>query len=368
MQFTIPTKKITQLLTFVIGVVEKKQVLPILSHVLFCIKHNQLRLTASDLELELICSMPLDIDVKDAKVSLPARKLLDICKSLHGDSQMSFRLQEQVMHIAAERAKFSLMTLPASQFPQTMEQTSPQPQVQFRMKQSALKSALEQVAFAMAVDDFRYYLNGTLIELLGNKACFVATDTHRLAYAEQPLEQPASQKYKCIVPRKAVHELIRLLSGEETVEVLLFDNCIRITNNLFTFTAKLLEGEFPNYQRAIPEKNQQMFVIDSALLKGALARATLLLDQKIQGLYLHLDKDTLKILASNQDNEQSEEVLNIDYAADALQVSYNATYLLDILGVIHTSQLRFCIADNRSAMIEEVDGDASVYLVMPIRD
>ena len=170
------------------------------------------------------------------------------------------------------------------------------------------------------------------------------------------------------MPRKAVHELIRLLSGEESVEVLLFDNCIRITNNLFTFTAKLLEGEFPNYQRAIPEKNQQTFSIDSALLKGALARATLLLDQKIQGLYLHLDKDTLKILASNQDNEKSEEVLNIDYAADALQVSYNATYLLDILGVIHTSQLRFCIADNRSAMVEEVDGDASVYLVMPIRD
>ena len=203
---------------------------------------------------------------------------------------------------------------------------------------------------------------------MGNKACFVATDTHRLAYAEQPLEQPVSQKHKCIVPRKAVHELIRLLSGEESVEVLLFDNCIRITNNLFTFTAKLLEGEFPNYQRAIPEKNQQTFSIDSALLKGALARATLLLDQKIQGLYLHLDKDTLKILASNQDNEKSEEVLNIDYAADALQVSYNATYLLDILGVIHTSQLRFCIADNRSAMVEEVDGDASVYLVMPIRD
>ena len=400
MQFSIQTKKLTQLLTFVIGVVEKKQVLPILSHVLFSIKNNQLRLTASDLELELICSLSLDTDVKDAEISLPARKLLDICKSLHGDSPITFDLQDHVMHVSAETAKFRLMTLPASQFPKTMERGTmeqvtmerghQQSSVQFYMQQSDLKNALERVAFAMAVDDFRYYLNGTLIEIIGNKACFVATDTHRLAYTEQQLEQ-TKQKHKSIVPRKAVYELIRLLSGEESVEIKLSDQSIQVSNNLFTFTSKLLEGEFPNYQRAIPAKNHQVFRIHTALLKEALSRATLLLDQKIQGLYMHLDQGTLKIMASNQDNEQSEEILHVDYTADALQVSYNAGYLLDILHVMHTEQLYFYIADNRSAMLEQagviadnvatgtgnataddkgtdISTNASLYLVMPIRD
>ena len=152
MQFTIQSTNLTQLLNFVIGVVEKKQVLPILSHVLFSIKNNQLKLTASDLELELICSVPLDMDVKDAEISLPARKLFDICKSLSGENQIVFSLQGSVMHITAENAKFRLMTLPASQFPQMTEQVNHEVLAQFSMKQSDLKTSLERIAFAMAVD------------------------------------------------------------------------------------------------------------------------------------------------------------------------------------------------------------------------
>ena len=140
MQFTIQNAKLTPLLNFVIGVVEKKQVLPILSHVLFSIKNNQLKLTASDLELELVCSAPLDTDVTDAEISLPARKLFDICKSLSGESQISFNLKDNVIHIAAESAKFSLMTLPASQFPQMTEQVNQEVLAEFSIKQSDLKA------------------------------------------------------------------------------------------------------------------------------------------------------------------------------------------------------------------------------------
>ena len=368
MQFTIQNAKLTPLLNFVIGVVEKKQVLPILSHVLFSIKNNQLKLTASDLELELVCSAPLDTDVTDAEISLPARKLFDICKSLSGESQISFNLKDNVIHIAAESAKFSLMTLPASQFPQMTEQVNQEVLAQFNIKQSDLKASLERVAFAMAMDDFRYYLNGTLIELIGNKISFVATDTHRLAYTEQQTEQSAKTKHRSIVPRKAVTEMIRLLAGDDPVEVKLFDNSIKITNNVFTFTSKLLEGQFPNYQAAIPEKNDQTFVVDTLILKNALTRATLLLDQKAQALHLQLVDNQLKILASNSENEQSEEILAIDYNHAELQISYNASYLRNVLDVIETAQVQICIADNRSAMVEEVEGDQSFYLIMPIRD
>ena len=243
MRFVIKSAELARLLSFVIGVVEKKQVLPILSHVLLGIKHNQLRLTASDLELELICSISLEVDVKNAEISLPARKLLDICKSLPGESQISFSLQGNVMRIVSGSAKFSLMSLPASQFPQTLEDVNQDLLAQFSMKQSVLKASLEQVAFGMAVDDYRYYLNGTLIELTGSKISFVATDTHRLAYAEQVVDQQMKGRHRSIVPRKAVTELIRLLAGDDLVEVKLFNNCIRVAGNSFVFTSKLFHSE-----------------------------------------------------------------------------------------------------------------------------
>lgn len=366
MHFTIQREALLKPLQLVAGVVERRQTLPVLSNVLLVVQGQQLSLTGTDLEVELVGRVELDEPAETGEITVPARKLMDICKSLPGDALIDIRLDEQKLLIKAGRSRFSLSTLPANDFPSVEES---QGSLTFVVAQSKLRRLIERTSFAMAQQDVRYYLNGMLLEVSAGQLRAVATDGHRLAMCALEAGIAATDKHQVIVPRKGILELQRLLTEpDEAVSIVLGLHHIRATTGDFTFTSKLVDGKFPDYQRVLPRNGDKMVVGDRQALREAFSRTAILSNEKYRGIRLQLASGLLKIQANNPEQEEAEEELQVDYFGDALEVGFNVSYLLDVLGVMTTDQVRITLADaNSSALLQEAGNDDSTYVVMPMR-
>ena len=366
MHFTISREALLKPLQLVAGVVERRQTLPVLSNVLLEVRGQQLSLTGTDLEVELIGRVMLDDRAVDGEITVPARKLMDICKSLPSDALIDIRLDEQKLLVKAGRSRFSLSTLPASDFPSVEES---QGSLTFVVAQSKLRRLIERTSFAMAQQDVRYYLNGMLLEVSAGQLRAVSTDGHRLAMCALEAGVAAQDKHQVIVPRKGILELQRLLTEpDEAVSIVLGQHHIRATTGDFTFTSKLVDGKFPDYQRVLPRNGDKLVVGDRQALREAFSRTAILSNEKYRGIRLLLASGLLKIQANNPEQEEAEEELQVDYFGGALEVGFNVSYLLDVLGVMTTDQVRITLADaNSSALLQEAGNDDSTYVVMPMR-
>lgn len=350
----------------VIGAVERKQTMPILSNVLIKAQNGELNITATDLEIELIAKSNIDI-IEEGAVTLPAKKLYDICKNLPDGADVSLTVNDgDKATIASGRSRFKLSVLPANDFPSLDDINVTH---SFSMPQVTLRKVIEKTAFAMAQQDVRYYLNGLMVELSSNTVRAVATDGHRLALSETEAEIQVSEPKQVIIPRKGVLELVKMLNDEDQdVVISLSNNHIRVDMLGIQFTSKLIDGRFPDYQRVIPTDGDKVVSTEKQEFRLALTRTAILSNEKYKGVRLALNGNTLSIQTHNPEQEEAEEELQVDYAGEAIEIGFNVNYMLDVLNVLQEDTITIEFKDSKSScLLQEKGAQTSKYVVMPMR-
>jgi len=364
MKLTAGREALLKPLQAVIGVVERRQTMPILANVLLVAKDGEVAITATDLEVELVASATVEVDTA-GEVTVPARKLLDICRALPDEASLSISVSGERLLVKSGRSKFSLTTLPAAEFP-TIEDINAGQSVE--LSQALMGKLLEKTHFAMAQQDVRYYLNGLLLETGKKFLRAVATDGHRLSLCQVELDTAKLTEQQVIVPRKGVLELQRLMTGEGDLKVELGTNHIRIHLDGNRFTSKLIDGRFPEYERVIPKATENQLTADRELLKGALQRTAILSNEKYRGIRLVIKSGSVVLQAHNPEQEEAEEELEVSYTGDEIEIGFNVNYLLDALGAIESDQVTLAVVDgNSSCLLREPGNDDCKYVVMPMR-
>ena len=368
MKLNLVRETLLKPLQLVIGVVDRKKTLPILSNVLLSIEIDQLSITGTDLEVELIGQIKLDKNITETScLTVPGRKLMDICRALPENAPIELHRDKEKVILRSGRSRFMLSTLPAKDFPAVERRDS---QLQLSISQADLRRLLQRTHFSMAQQDVRYYLNGLLLETYSNKLRAIATDGHRLAANNLYINTKTEHRLQSIIPRKGVLELLRLLSEDkESTIIRIGNNHISVSTNDFTFTSKLIEGRFPDCERVIPKVGNKRFVIDRNILKQALSRTAILCNEKFKGVRFELRQGLLRILANNPEQEAAEEEININYTAEDLDIGFNVNYLLDILNAVNPGNilLTFSTADS-GVLINEAESESdSAFVVMPMR-
>jgi DNA polymerase-3 subunit beta len=364
MKLTASREALLKPLQAVIGVVERRQTMPILANVLLVARDGSVSVTATDLEVELVADANVQVDAA-GEVTVPGRKLLDICRALPDDAEVSISQSGEKLMLKSGRSKFSLTTLPAAEFP-TVEDINAGQSVS--VAQAALARLIEKTHFSMAQQDVRYYLNGLLLETGAASLRTVATDGHRLALCEVTVDGGDLPEQQVIVPRKGVLELQRLMTGEGELTIELGTNHVRIQLEGIRFTSKLIDGRFPEYERVIPQDTSNTMSADRGLFKAALQRTAILSNEKYRGIRLIIRSGGLLLQAHNPEQEEAEEEIEIGYDGEEIEIGFNVNYLLDAIGAIESDEVSLSLVDsNSSCLLREPGKDDCKYVVMPMR-
>lgn len=365
MNITIQREDFLKPLGFVAGVVERRQTLPILANVLIRFEGGKLRLTGTDLEVE-VTALGQGASGGSGETTVAARKLLDICRALPAKAVIDMRLDNEKVVIKSGRSRFTLLTMSPADFP-SIETT--QWDQTIGVAQQDLKALLAKTHFCMAQQDVRYYLNGLLVEVSGDRLRAIATDGHRLALSEAGLASGSASERQVIVPRKGVIELMRFLEDSEApVELQLSGNHIRAELRDLTFTSKLIDGRFPDYNKVIPTAHSKIISVSRGEFIETLNRVAILSNEKYRGARLALSHDRMSITAHNPEQEEAREEIVIDYAGDELEIGFNVTYLTEAVSALDSDTIEFGLTDANSSCTIRAPGDkARVYVVMPMR-
>jgi len=351
----------------VAGIVERRHTLPILANVLLRKDGARIEFTTSDLEIQVRTSAELGGDEGQLSTTVGARKLIDILRALPSDQVVTLSAAQNKLTLTAGRSRFTLQTLPAEDFPLVNE--SAEFGATFTVPQKALRGLVEQVHFAMAVHDIRYYLNGILFIAEGRTLTLVATDGHRLAMAQGELETEVLARQEVILPRKTVLELQRLLKDDDTpIEMRFAGNQAKFAFSGLQFVTKLVEGKFPDYNRVIPKHHKNAIVLGRAPLLACLQRAAILTSEKFKGVRINLEPGVLRIASSNAEQEEAREELEVDYAGDPIETGFNVTYLTDVLSNMGQEMVKIELQDGAaSALFSVPEQPGFKYVVMPMR-
>src|SRR6056297_3047916 len=343
MKFTAPREILLKPLQAIIGVVERRQTMPILANMLLVVKNDQLLVTATDLEVELVASADVDVE-SEGEITVPGRKLLDICKALPDGVTVSVAVKGDRVQVQAGRSRFNLSSLPAAEFP-TVEDI--QASQSFSLPREAVERLLEKG---------ERYLRA------------VATDGHRLALCEVAVPDQNLPAQQVIVPRKGVIELQRLLDGSGDLTIDIGSNHIRIQVDGIRFTSKLIDGRFPEYARVIPQDPPNVLTADRGTLRQALQRAALLSNEKYRGIRLDIKDSGVVIQAHNPEQEEAEEEVEVEYSGEDIEIGFNVNYLLDALAAVESESVKLGLTDNNSScLVTDLDRDDSKFVVMPMR-
>ena len=365
MKFSLSREALLKPLQLVVGVVERRQTLPILSNVLLSLDGSRLAVTGTDLEVEIIGHADVVSADEAGEVTVSARKLLDICRSLPEGASVKFSSSDGKAQVVSGRSRFTLATLPANEFPSV---DNGENNIEFDIDAAILKNLIDATSFAMAQQDVRYYLNGMLWEVSANKLRAVATDGHRMALCDAECSIEVSELTKAILPRKGVIELSRLVADEGSVRVAMGSNHIRVNGSDYCFTSKLVDGAYPDYDRVLPKGGDKLVEGNRAELKQAFGRTAILSNEKYRGVRIMLSNGAIKMVANNPEQEEAEEEVGVDYAGDELEIGFNVSYLLDVLNVLKGDAVRLTLSDSSSsALVEDAADAAAVYVVMPMR-
>ena len=363
-----PQDQVLAALQAVSGIVERRHTLPILANVLIRKTGNQVELTTSDLEIQVRTTVEFDGDAGNLSTTVGARKLIDILRSMPADQTVSLTSNQNKMTLQGGKSRFTLQTLPADDFPLVQEAADFGPA--FSVPQKALKGLINQVHFAMAVHDIRYYLNGILFVAEGKNLTLVATDGHRLALAQAELDTDIP-KQEVILPRKTVLELQRLLKDgkdDDAIEMRFAGNQAKFSFSGMEFVTKLVEGKFPDYNRVIPKNHKFKLTLGRAPLLSSLQRAAILTSEKFKAVRLTFEPGLLSIASSNAEQEEAKEEIEIDYAGDKIETGFNVTYLMDALGNMSQDMVSIDLNDSASsALITNPEQSGFKYVVMPMR-
>ncbi len=365
MEFTVNREILLPALGKVTGIIERRQTLPILSNLHLVASDNQVTLTGSDLEIEVKTALPVALEAA-GEITLPARKLVDICRSLTEGSEIRLRMKEDRCLVTSGRSRFTLGVLPATEFPLM---AAVQDGFEFAITESVLKRLLDKTAFSMAQQDVRYYLNGILLDFNPATLTVVATDGHRLAKFTSDVVVNMTDARQVIIPSKTVLELRRQLSNSDgDVTIILGEkSCHMVIGNL-TMTTKLIDGRYPEYERVIPHNLSEVAFLKKDELKRALARTAILSNDKYKGVRLNFDPGTLKLQAQNPEQEEAEEDIELEYTSDSIAIGFNVSYLVDVMNVIDGNEVQVQFQDaNSSSIWRGRNADDEAYVVMPMR-
>ena len=365
MNLTTSRESLLRPLQTVMGVVERRQTMPILSNVLMVVKDDKLSVTATDLEVELVAGSSIDEVKVPGEITVPGRKLLDICRALPEESTVNFKMDGDRLIVKSGRSRFVLSTLAAADFPVVEDIEANR---EFSLGQADVRRLLDKTHFSMAQQDVRYYLNGLLLEIGGGFVRAVATDGHRLALSEMEVDDQPDAVQQVIVPRKGILELQRLLGDGEEINISLGTNHIRATLDNVRFTSKLIDGRFPDYDRVIPRPEGNTLTASRDYLRSALQRAAILSNEKYRGIRLDLASKSLRIQANNPDHEEAQDEIEVDYDGDEMEIGFNVNYLLDALAAVETEEVEVGFVDaNSSCVIHSPGNEESKFVVMPMR-
>jgi len=373
MKFSIGIDDLLPAIQSVIGVVEKRQTLPILSNILVNVSDGEFKITGTDLEVEITTIIAIEDSSLNFDFTVPAKKIFDICKNLDSGVILNFELIENKLILKSKKSRFTLITLSAENFPNLEPMTASS---EFTIAQSDLKFLIDSTQFSMANQDVRYYLNGLLFEIYNDELRSIATDGHRLAYAcidglTNTINIPKDSTQQLIVPRKAITELNRLLSDTKSViNLSISSSHMNIVFDHLSFTTKLIDGRFPDYQRVIPatELCTKNIIADRHVLKQSLARIAVLSTEKYKAARLEFRENNLIAVVHNPEQEEAEENLIIEYTGEEFSIGFNVGYLVDALNAVNEDQVVLSLTDaNSSCLISGLNNDAAKYVVMPMR-
>jgi len=348
----------------VIGVVERRQTMPVLSNVLLIARDNRLSVTGTDLEVELVSTISLNVQ-QPGEITVPGRKFLDILRSLPEGTSVTLTVESDRLVIKAGRSRFTLTTLAATEFPLVDEINAQQV---LKLPQADFKRIIDKTHFSMAQQDVRYYLNGMLLESEGGKLRAVSTDGHRLGLCETTLTERVTGKQQVILPRKGVLELQRMLGSQGEVEFSIGTNHVRCKIGDIRFTSKLIDGRFPEYTRVIPANANKIIDADRNTLRQSLQRTAILSNEKYRGIRLNIKPNLLTLQAHNPEQEEAEDQLGVNYEGTEIEIGFNVTYLLEALSAIETERVHIALSDsNSSCLVTAEPADGARYVVMPMR-
>lgn len=367
MKYIINREYLLAPLQQLVNVIEKRQTMPILSNVFMKFDNNQLSLTGTDLQIQIISSLTI-ASSETVETTVSARKLLDICKLLPNQAEITLELKTNKLIITSGRGRYALATLDASNFPKFSENAMAN---QFSIKSKELKKAFNKSIFCMANQDVRYYLNGLMIHIFNDKFNLVASNGHRLGRYEGKIEQATGYEKKLIIPRKGVLELSRLLDdSEQALPIQFSESNIKLIIGSLNFSAKLIDAQFPNFSRTYNQEFFDIIKLDRDTLKDALTRVAIFSNEKAKGIYLDFGANLLKMSSHNLEHEEAEEELSIDFPQQQIiSISFNAQYLLEAISNIDSTTVHMIIAKNASTCLIEDSNDSSYqYIVMPLKN
>tara|TARA_B100001059_G_C17824753_1_gene580665 strand:- start:1901 stop:2998 length:1098 start_codon:yes stop_codon:yes gene_type:complete len=364
MKFNASREALLKPLQAVMGVVERRQTMPILSNILLSVENGLLTITATDLEVELVTQAEINIET-EGQITVSGRKLLDICKALPDQCVINISLKSEKLSVTGGKSKFNLTTLPSSEFPVIEDIKAKQT---LSVDQSSLRKLIEKTHFSMAQQDVRYYLNGMLLETSSGCLKAVATDGHRLALCQIETDENQDEKQQVIVPRKGVLELQRLLVESGDVNIEFGANHIRIQLDNIRFTSKLIDGKFPEYERVIPSESSNKLVASKKEFKDALQRTAILSNEKYRGIRLTIKDSGVSLQAHNTEQEEAQEELGFKYNGEDIEIGFNVNYLLDALNAIEGEDVVLSVQNsNSSCLLSQPEHNDCTFVVMPMR-
>lgn len=365
MKIKVGRNELLTALQAVVGVVERRQTLPVLANFLLEVQDDELVVTGTDLEMELISRASVEVKVS-GRVTVPARKLFDICRGLPEGADISLEAREDKFTVRSGKSRFTLAALKADEFPAMGEIKAGK---HIRLQRAELKNLIEKTQFAMAQQDVRYYLNGLLLEATAQRLRAVATDGHRLAFSERLGETGLEEPVQAILPRKSVQELNRLLDNSDTeVSLIVGEGQVQVEIDTVRLTTKTIDGRFPDYERVIPDHGDKQVVADRETFRRSLARTAILSNEKFRGVRLQLENSQLKLQTHNPEHEEAEEEIEVDYNGEPLEIGFNVNYLLDALGAISGDEIVLELKNSDSSGLVYESGDSSSkYVIMPMR-
>jgi DNA polymerase-3 subunit beta len=370
MEFSAKKSDLLKELNLTQGVVEKKTTIPILSNLLLEFEGSGVRVSATDLELGVRCSCPAKVK-KEGAGTVPARRLLEIVRSLP-ESEIRFKiLENHWVQVTCERSSFKLVGMAKDNFP--VLPAIPKPLA--TIPANVLRVLILRTIFAISSEESRYTLNGALLLLKPDSVSMIATDGHRLALVEGETQVAGiSNELRALIPKKAMGELERLLNESDEQAPVQF---AKDESHLFfsvgerVLIARMLTGQFPNYEAVLPRENNRIVELNKDLVTAAIRRVALLADERSRAMRIQVDKDRLEVFCSSGEYGEAHEVLDAQYQGDAMQIGFNYQYLLDFLNVVgEGGKIRLELKDEQSAgqlRPSDEEGYRYRYVVMPMR-
>ena len=365
MKFITERSLIVDSLQNAAAVAERRQTIPILANLRLRTIEGRLEVTATDLEIQIKSYSDLVEVQEEGETTVSARKMSELCRSLPEGENVIFSLSNGKLTVSSSNFHADFATISSDDFPEIEINEELSPLV---VKSALLKRILSKTSFSMASQDVRYYLNGMLLEIQGDKLNGVATDGHRLAFSSAKSGN-SELEVRNILPRKAVLELAKLLSpGETEVNLLIGPSYVEVKTENLSFSSKLIDGKYPDYDKVFPTGNPLPLEIDKEILQAALSRASVLSNEKYRGVRFQLSKNKLKLTANNPEQESAEEELNVDYSGTDLEVGFNIGYLLDVLNSVEGNSVNFeFYGEDSSCIIKEKGSEDDIYVIMPMR-